>query len=101
MFLMSANQNLIIFFFFFLFFSFFFWGEVVCFSNPTSPPWSPFGSVPCVPAYTLSSHAFKEVTRGMDYIVFVWSQYDGANIVGGDLSRSNRQDLDITLYNSI
>ena len=27
----------------------------VCFSNPTSPPKSPIGSVPCVPFYTLSS----------------------------------------------
>ena len=51
------------------------------------------------------------------YIVFVWSQYDGANIeqktigygwrqnqkaklkiVGGDLSGSNQQDLDPTIH---
>ena len=35
------------------------------FSNPTSPPWSLIGSVPCVSAYTLSSPAFREVTCGM------------------------------------
>ena len=39
----------------------------VCFSNPTSPPRSPIGSVPCVPSYTLSSPAFKGVTHGMSF----------------------------------
>ena len=38
-----------------------------CFSNPTSPPRSPIGSVPCVPSYTLCSPAFKGVTRGMNF----------------------------------
>ena len=37
----------------------------VCFSNPTSPPRSPIGSVPCVPTYTLSPPAFQGVTPGM------------------------------------
>ena len=61
-----------IFFFFFFFFFFFLWGSV-CLSNPTSPPWSSIGLVPClvqcVSAYTLSSPALKGVTRGMDFIV--------------------------------
>ena len=35
------------------------------FFNPTSPPRSPIGSVPCVPSYTLSFPAFKGVTREM------------------------------------
>ena len=39
----------------------------VCLRSPTSPPWSPIGLVSCVPAYTLSSPAFKGVTRRMDY----------------------------------
>ena len=39
----------------------------VCFSNPTSPPRNPIGSVPCVPSYTLSYPAFKGVTRGMSF----------------------------------
>ena len=38
---------------------FLFFLAFVCFSNPTSPPWSSIGLVPymvqCVPAYTLSS----------------------------------------------
>ena len=42
----------------------------VCFSNPTSPPWSAIGLVPClaqcVSAYTLSSPALKGVTCRMD-----------------------------------
>ena len=33
-----------------------------CFSNPTSPPKSNIGSVPCVICYTLSSPTFKGVT---------------------------------------
>ena len=39
----------------------------VCFSNPTSPPRCPIGSVLCVPFYTLSSPAFKGVTCGMSF----------------------------------
>ena len=45
---------------------FFHWGGS-CFSNPTSPPRSPIGSVPRVPSYTLSSLAFKGVTHGMSF----------------------------------
>ena len=48
-------------FFFFFFFGF------VCFSNPTSPPRCPIGSVQCVPSNNLSSPAFKGVTRRMSY----------------------------------
>ena len=44
-----------------------FWGGGVCFSNPTSPPRSAIGSVPCVPSYTLSSLAFNGVTHGMSF----------------------------------
>ena len=40
----------------------------VCFSNPTFSPRSPIGSVPCVPSNTLSSPAFKGVTRGMRFL---------------------------------
>ena len=43
----------------------FFWGWVICFSNPTSLHWSSSWLVHCVPSYTLSSPAFKGVTRGM------------------------------------
>ena len=39
----------------------------VCFSNPTSPPSSPIGSVPWVPSYTISSPAFKGVTHVMSF----------------------------------
>ena len=39
----------------------------VCFSNPTSPPRSFIGLVPCVPSYTLISPVFKGVTRGMSF----------------------------------
>ena len=45
----------------------FYWGVVVSFSNPTSPPRSPIGLVPCVPSYTLSSPVFKGVTWGMSF----------------------------------
>ena len=63
-----------------------------------------------------SRHLIKAVNNLL-YIVFVWSQYDGANIeqrtigygwhqnqeaklkiVGGDLSGSNQQDLDPTIH---
>ena len=37
------------------------------FSNPTSPPRSPIGSVPFVPSYTLSSPAFKGVICGISF----------------------------------
>ena len=47
--------------------SYFFLFGFVCFSNPTSPPRSPIGSVPCVPSYTLSPSAFKGVTHGMSF----------------------------------
>ena len=45
------------------FFFFFFW--FCMFSNPTSHPRRPIGSVLCVPSYTLCSPAFKGVTRRM------------------------------------
>ena len=45
--------------------TFFFGGGVVCFSNPTFPPWSPIGLFPCTPSNTLSSTAPNGVTRGM------------------------------------
>ena len=44
-----------------------FFRVVVCFSNPTSPPRTPIGSVPCVPSYTLGSLTFKGLTRGMSF----------------------------------
>ena len=41
----------------------------VCLSDPTSSPRSPNWSGSCVPSYTLSSPAFKWVTRGMSFII--------------------------------
>ena len=48
----------------------FFGGGVVCFSNPTSPPWSSSWSVRCVPSYTLSYPEFKGVTSRMSFILY-------------------------------
>ena len=39
----------------------------VCFSNPTSPPWSSSWSVRCLLSYTLSYSTFKGVTHGMSF----------------------------------
>ena len=41
----------------------FFLGGIVVFSNPTSPPRSPIGLVPCVPSYTLCLRWYLCINR--------------------------------------
>ena len=48
-----------------------------CFSNPTSPPRSPIGSVPCVPLNTLSSPSFKGVRTEILYRIEKFLQQRG------------------------
>ena len=86
-------------------FRFSFFKSFVCFSNPTSPPWSSIGLVPClvqcVSADTLSSPALKGVTCRLSGGVLISSRagsdfrlYSRTTIIAG----ANSDHINLSIY---